>query len=228
MPVAIPVKAILAQANPLKDNPWSARAKVSEARIKLAIDEGRFQPVPLLKNLSRRYHEERIAYLANHGWSEPIDIDVGVPGLSSPDNWIVEDGNHRLSAAAYRKDKWIACAVSGCLRQAQDWLEVDVEEPELLYSPEVLVAMGYEAWRVLPDGELAAVGRMNFGNGRLYAGINATGYENCWCFDSYEKAWHALWNWDLASMLEPAGWKRHPFTGRRRENGDPATEYIAR
>lgn len=37
----------------------------------------------------------------------------------------------------------------------------------------------------------------------------------------------ALRSWDPVADSEPTGWHRHPKTGRRRENGNPAREYIA-
>lgn len=95
------------------------------------------------------------------------------------------------------------------------------------YTDNQLTEMGFESVRLMPDGDLVGVGRMTFNNGRLFAGIQDSGYADCWCFDSYEKAWQAMWNWDLATMNEPTGWKRHPYSGRRREKGNPATEYIA-
>ncbi len=170
---------------------------------------------------------ERIAFLVKYGWSKPIEVDVGVPGYDRGASWIIQDGNHRLAAADYRRDPHIAVEVSGSQHRALDWLQIQAEEPSLPYSTDEMTDMGYEAWRLLSNGEMAAVGRMAFNNGRLYAGIQTHGYEDCGCFDSYEKAWQALWNWDTSLMTEPTGWKRHPFTGRRRENGDPATEYVS-
>jgi len=227
MPIAIPVSKLLALANPLATNPWGARPKPSRKGIEQAIAQRRFQTIPITGPLPARYHVERIAFLIEYGWSDPISIDVGVPGFNCP-TWVVEDGNHRLAAAAYRQDQYIAGEVSGSLARALEWLGIPVREPIPPYSIEQLAEMGYTAWRLLPNGDLAAVSRMTFNNGRLFAGLNLYGYEDCWCFDSYEKAWQALWNWDTATTTEPTGWKRHPNSGRRREKGDPSTEYVAR
>lgn len=49
-------------------------------------------------------------------------------------------------------------------------------------------------------------------------------YEDRWCYKSHNAASAALDVWQ--SGEEPLGWHRHPRTGRRRENGDPTTEYI--
>jgi hypothetical protein len=32
---------------------------------------------------AREYHRARIAYLVKYGWTDPIEIDVGVPGMGS-------------------------------------------------------------------------------------------------------------------------------------------------
>jgi len=41
------------------------------------------------------------------------------------------------------------------------------------------------------------------------------GYEDRWCYHSYEDAKRALDEWDGTG--EPSGWHRHPTTGRRRD-----------
>lgn len=50
------------------------------------------------------------------------------------------------------------------------------------------------------------------------------GYLDRWCFHSYDAAKKALDAWDGTG--EPSGWHRHPVTGRRRPEGDPAKEYV--
>ncbi|MBK6616279.1 hypothetical protein [Ottowia sp.] len=59
-------------------------------------------------------HIARIAYLASTGWSEPIEVDVGVPHMNCWVNWPVVDGNHRLAAAIARRDDFILASVGGC------------------------------------------------------------------------------------------------------------------
>lgn len=54
------------------------------------------------------------------------------------------------------------------------------------------------------------------------------GYEDRWCYHNTDAALAAAQLWDGPwPGTEPAGWHRHPATGRRREGGDPATEYVA-
>jgi hypothetical protein len=52
-----------------------------------------------------------------------------------------------------------------------------------------------------------------------------TSYDDRWCFHGLDAAKAALDAWD--GNGEPVGWHRHPSTGRRRPDGDPAREYIA-
>ena len=53
-----------------------------------------------------------------------------------------------------------------------------------------------------------------------------TGYDDRWCYRSLPEAFAAAEAWDVDVDEEPAGWFRHPMTGRRRENGDPASEVV--
>lgn len=94
------------------------------------------------------------------------------------------------------------------------------------YTDKQLKEMGYTNWRELPDGIILAVGPMAFGNGRLFVDINDYGYEDCYCYDSLELAEKSMQDYNPDTDKEPGYWKRHPFSGRRRVNGVPTTEYI--
>lgn len=53
-------------------------------------------------------------------------------------------------------------------------------------------------------------------------------YDDRWCYANETLARAALAEWQARDWEgEPTGWHRHPPTGRRRESGNPATEYIA-
>lgn len=97
---------------------------------------------------------------------------------------------------------------------------------QMPFTDEEMKQMGYTSWRLMPSGILIAVGPMTFQNGRLFMDVNSTGYEDCYCFDSLELAEQSMKQYDEDSGVEPQGWKRHPFSGRRRKNGDPSTEYM--
>lgn len=47
-----------------------------------------------------------------------------------------------------------------------------------------------------------------------------------WVYLSDDAAVAAMRTWDPLAGGEPPGWYRHPTSGRRRTNGDPAQEYI--
>lgn len=94
------------------------------------------------------------------------------------------------------------------------------------FTSEQMKSFGYTDWRELPDGSIMAVGPMAFGNGRLFLEVNINGYEDCYCYDSLELAKKSMDEFVPESGIEPQGWKRHPFSGRRRPNGDATKEYV--
>ena len=96
------------------------------------------------------------------------------------------------------------------------------------YTKQEMLAFGYTKWRELPDGTILAVGPMAFGNGRLFVDVSNNGYEDCYCYDSLELAESSMNIYNPETDEEPEGWKRHPYSGRRRENGDKNKEYINR
>lgn len=82
---------------------------------------------------------------------------------------------------------------------------------------------GYTDYKVFPNGRDAMIGRLMFTH-MIIADINGLYHGERWCYTTYAKAKAALAAWDGEG--EPQGWHRHPDTGRRRENGDPAKETI--
>ena len=95
-------------------------------------------------------------------------------------------------------------------------------------SEHELEELGYTQWRQLPDGTLLAVAPMMFGNGRLFVDVSHHGHDDCFCYDSMAGAVQAMLEFDPERDDEPGGWKRHPYSGRRRPDGDPVQEFIAR
>lgn len=57
-------------------------------------------------------HASRIAYLVLNKDDNPISLDVGIPSIGYH-SIVLIDGNHRLAAAIYRKDKIIKVDYSG-------------------------------------------------------------------------------------------------------------------
>ena len=48
-------------------------------------------------------HIKKISYFVKYGFTEPLSLDVGIPGLCNV-NWKVIDGNHRLASAIYKQE----------------------------------------------------------------------------------------------------------------------------
>ncbi|BAO90657.1 hypothetical protein [Caballeronia cordobensis] len=104
---------------------------------------------------------------------------------------------------------------------------IDVLTPAFFGDPtdDDLLAMGYERpFKVLDDGRIAALQTINTWLIALAVGIYGHGHEDAYYYRSRDDAKRALDDW--TSKGEPQGWIRHPQSGRRREDGDPAREYI--
>lgn len=88
---------------------------------------------------------------------------------------------------------------------------------------------GAECLHVRPIGDGLAIFLlpMAFGNVRVAIGVQgAPWYDDGWCYQAAQNdaAWRAALGWDGED--EPEGWYRHPDTGRRRPDGDPAKEHV--
>lgn len=84
------------------------------------------------------------------------------------------------------------------------------------------------ATRTLPDGRIFDVTRLLWGMARLGVILpedrNLGIYSDVWDYQTVLAALTAMEQYDGAN--EPAGWHRHPASGRRRPNGDSAREHI--
>jgi hypothetical protein len=65
-----------------------------------------------------------------------------------------------------------------------------------------------------PNGEVSALHRLAY-HWTVHQGIGEFGYRDRWCYDDAPAAINAFIEWD-GETGEPAGWKRHPRSGRRR------------
>lgn len=72
----------------------------------------------------------------------------------------------------------------------------------------------YPDFRQLPDGRFIGVMRLLF-HWTMHVDIHPVGYEDRYCFETYELAKAAFDDWDGTG--DPEGWHRHPMTGRRRD-----------
>lgn len=123
---AVPLRRLLQIANPFEDCPWGTDG-VTEQAVRLAVADGRLTDVPFCPDTARwdvLQHVERIAHFVVRGWSEPISLDIGVPGMGPA--WPVTDGNHRLCAAVVLGADAISALVSGDVDLAKELLGVDI------------------------------------------------------------------------------------------------------
>lgn len=82
-------------------------------------------------------------------------------------------------------------------------------------------------WRALDEDTEVIVYPMTFGKARLCYGERGEWgcMESGWCYESPLRALEAARAWDgKGDPLD--GWHRHVQSGRRREGGDPAKEYV--
>jgi hypothetical protein len=80
--------------------------------------------------------------------------------------------------------------------------------------------------RELDDGrEIVVLPWSGFG-AQLSIGRRTGFWANTWNYDLVPTAVNAARRWDGEG--EPAGWVRHPVSGRRRPGGDPGQEYVWR
>lgn len=122
--VWVPVTSITQYCDPYT-NPWVEGGSTFTTRdvwdcLENGLTEKKSYSTSQI-NWSTAKHIRRVAYLVRYGWKDPIEIDVGIPGLhDSPyRGWIVSDGNHRLAAAVARGDENIKCNISGSIELAE-------------------------------------------------------------------------------------------------------------
>jgi len=88
-------------------------------------------------------------------------------------------------------------------------------------------AEGYTDYRVFARGRDACIAPFAFSVAKVADMTrDGYGYGARWCYATIGAARAALAAWDGATDSEPQGWHRHPATGRRRPDGDPAREHI--
>lgn len=96
------------------------------------------------------------------------------------------------------------------------------EQYDMEPSEEVIAE--YDSIRQLPDGRLIGVKRLLF-HWTLHIDIHEIGYEDSYCYTARDQAVEAMAAWD-GSGDPGGGWHRHPKSGRRRPDGDPAKEFV--
>lgn len=120
----IKVNRILEHCPVVDTPPWDGAYHLTPKLVQHCLDNNLLRCEPTGARASVQEHAERIAHFIVHGWNDAISIDVGVPGLSGwQPTWCVEDGNHRLYAAAFKKNSTILVEAGGCLTTFEEWFE---------------------------------------------------------------------------------------------------------
>lgn len=91
---------------------------------------------------------------------------------------------------------------------------------------EVAKLNGYHYARKLEDGRCIAIMELAFTTA-IIVYRDKHSIDDRWCYHDATGAVLALIDWAGRSYEgEPIGWHRHPYSGRRRPDGDAAKEYI--
>lgn len=113
--ILLPIAKLRKLCDPLKDTPWVC-LPFGRREIAESLKVGLFESRPVADYTINCWpHVNRIAYFVRNGWSDPIEISVGVLAMGAYVEWPVVDGNHRLAAAIYRGDKTILATLDGSL-----------------------------------------------------------------------------------------------------------------
>ena len=128
MSTKVPLRRVLRLCDPRSKWPWNCPAPDADCLARL-LGEAAYVSEPIGTNARAVDHIGRVRYLAKHGWSDAIELDVGVPclGYAGPD-WPVTDGNHRLWAAAVRGDELIDVDIAGQVDHAAQLLGVSEDQ----------------------------------------------------------------------------------------------------
>lgn len=121
------VSTVASITDPTIDWPWEAPAISGREAWLCELD--RVEPISDYLDpahmIYTKPHIGRVKHFIEHGWSDPISIDVGF--VQHDDIWWpIEDGNHRLCAAVLREDEWIEVEVAGDLDYANSVLSPQV------------------------------------------------------------------------------------------------------
>jgi hypothetical protein len=86
---------------------------------------------------------------------------------------------------------------------------------------------GFAEVKIIRDGDAYAAIKPLLFHWTMVVGAvgDDVGYDDRWCYATEALARQHLDAWD--GVGEPDGWHRHPRTGRRRDNGDPETQYVS-
>lgn len=130
----VPVENIRRYCDPFEADPWTGKGhsfkvdqvwdvvengKVAKTSYSAMVEDGM-----VVSDI--HWHIQRVAYFVRYGWTEAVELDVGVPHIDCALGWIITDGNHRFAASIVRGDYAIKCTIAGCVETAELLLGVKV------------------------------------------------------------------------------------------------------
>jgi len=137
---SISIKAIKEHRNPFQADCWNGLSRpITKYEVTKAIQQGKLLKPDSRSSVwgaeyKRSEHIQKIAYFVVKGWKRTIHLDVGSPDIGYYVDWLVEDGNHRLAAAIYRKDETIKAFINGSLDEARELGLIPPKKPRPIAS----------------------------------------------------------------------------------------------
>ena len=123
--VNVSVVKLAERCNPFESHCWcDLKSPITRDEVQHCIDDQTYlipNPDPDSIVSGRQNHMRLIAWFVEHGWVDPIGVDVGIPGLCHV-NWLIQDGNHRFAAAIFRGDITIAAGMQGSVKEIQSFV----------------------------------------------------------------------------------------------------------
>lgn len=89
-------------------------------------------------------------------------------------------------------------------------------------------ASGYREARDMGGGRVVAIMPLLFTHAIIVYQHGTLTIDDRWCYKNLPAALEGLNEWQEREYEgEPTGWHRHPYSGRRRKDGDPEKEVVA-
>ena len=106
--------------NPFKNIIWTGLKKpITKEEIRRTIECSNRKPS------IRSWHIEKIAELVKNNAETTIDIEFKIQNQNNQNPWPITDGNHRLAAAFYRKDRKITIKINGNIKLSKQKLGIN-------------------------------------------------------------------------------------------------------
>ncbi len=136
--VDVPTSALADLCSPFRGSVWRRMKRpVTREEITKALEADDLLPPDgkPTADLSRKQHIARITWFVRHGWSDPVEIDVGIPTFGGHVDWPLIDGNHRFAAALYLGHHTIRSGFNGSVDYGIEVGLLDAADFEMQTGP---------------------------------------------------------------------------------------------